>query len=300
VTDRYIWQPQTTAAFPPKLLLDGFPKSGLHLIEQMVGAWIPPMPPHHFHPRSPWCGTFANNSWTTDWADIEQQAWKWARLQPGHYIKGHVGYRPEIEQFLRMAGVSVVFIYRDLRDVAVSVAHHWQSEGRQLSCEDKSFFRKMSFNQVLLAAIEGIGPYPGLIERWEQYAGWLDVDWVLSVKFEDARSDPKGVAEWLVQYGISEVAHRFDLAVSFNDAIHDLTDRMVAAQECREESLTFRRGQVGGWRDAFTSEHRAAFERVGGNDWLTRLGYEGKELSDENTNEKRRGHNDWQRRKRNR
>ena len=35
-----------------------------------------------------------------------------------------------------------------------------------------------------------------------------------------------------------------------------------------------RPGRIGTWRDEFTAEHLAAFERTGGMDWLVKLGYE--------------------------
>ena len=267
-----IYQKHGISAFPPQYLINGFPKAGLHLIEQMVKQVVPPMDSCHLHTNH-WIGTFRHNSWTNEWGNMPRLYYTLARLTAGHYLKGHVGYLPELATFCNRAGIGVIFVYRDLRDVVVSHAHHTLNPSPLTKHEDKRFFAKMSFDDVLLACIEGIGPYPGIVSRWEQYAGWLDED-VLHVKFEDARADPKGVAEWIVQYGVKQVTSIFEIEVQFGDELAELTDKMVAAQARQKESSTFRKGEVGGWREAFKLQHREAFKRIGGADWLVRLGYE--------------------------
>ena len=267
-----IYQKHEISAFPPQYLINGFPKAGLHLIEQMVSQVVPPMESSHLH-TSPWIGTFKHNSWTNELGNMAQFYYRLARLSPGHYLKGHVGHLPELATFCDRAGIGVIFVYRDLRDVVVSQAHHVLNPSPLTKHEDKGFFAKMGFDDTLLACIEGIGPYPGIVSRWEQYAGWLDEP-VLHVKYEDARADPKGVAEWIVQYGVKQVTGIFEIEIQFGDELAVLTDKMVAAQARQKESPTFRKGKVGGWREAFKPQHYEAFKRTGGADWLVRLGYE--------------------------
>jgi hypothetical protein len=48
---------------------------------------------------------------------------------------------------------------------------------------------------------------------------------------------------------------------------------MLAASIDPSRSPTFRRGQIGGWREEFTAEHKALFKEVAG-DILIELGYE--------------------------
>jgi len=278
-----IYQKHGISAFPPQYLINGFPKAGLHLIEQMVAQVVPPMPSCHLH-TSPWVGTFLHNSWTNDRGSMPQLYYRLARLTAGHYMKGHCGYLPEVATFCDRAGIGVIFVYRDLRDVAVSQAHHTLNPSPLTKHEDKGFFAKMGFDDTLLACIEGIGPYPGIVSRWEQYAGWLDED-VLHIKFEDVREDPLGVAEWIVQYGVKQVTGIFEIEIEFGDELSELTDKMVAAQADRKKSATFRKGKVGGWREVFKPEHIEAFKRTGGADWLVRLGYEeNEEWLNENPN----------------
>lgn len=257
------------------MVLNGLPKSGLHLLDSMVKPMVRPMPPDPLHPHN-WLGTFLHHSftgqWNEDWGPFK---WKVSRLAQGHYFRGHVGWREDVAEFLEGCGIAMVFIYRDLRDVAVSQSYHVVSRNDdKYKHADKSFYRKMGgHDAVLKAVIEGIGPYIGVVERWEQFAGWLDEDWVLSVQFEDALDDPKGVAEWIVQYGYKRTAAIHHHEIEFGDEIHELVRKMAGGVGL-QSSATFRKGTAGQWRDEFKAEHLEAFEAAGGNEWLKKLGYE--------------------------
>jgi hypothetical protein len=268
-----IYQKTPTHIFAPRYILSGFPKSGLHLVEQMIKPIA--NPGSIKFQIGPWVGTFAHNSWVHEWVDMRPVFYKMAVLQEGHYLKGHVSYRKDIEEFMWNSCLSLVFIYRDLRDVAVSTAHHWMAKDQpRYRCEDKRFFHKMDFDDVLSAVITGIGPYPGIIERWADFAGWIDVDWVLKLQFEDLREDPEGCAEWLIQYGVKQVASTFGIEVEFDAEIHEKAAEMVKASKQTHMSPTFRKGAVGGWRDAFTDEHIKLFKQADKDGWLKKLGYE--------------------------
>jgi len=270
-----IYAKQPAGVFAPEMVLNGMPKSGLHLIEAMCKPMVTKMPPSPLHPHA-WIGTFGWHSFSGKWNEnLKPFFWKTARLAAGHYLKGHVGWRQDIAEHLDRCGIAMVFIYRDLRDVAVSQSYHVvDRDDDRFTHADKSFYRKLGgHDAVLKAVIEGVGGYPGIVERWELFAGWLKEDWVLRVKFEDAIKDPKGVAEWIVQYGYKrkcEVA-TYGQEIEFGDDIHDLVRRMVGSMQ--SGSATFRKGTAEQWRDEFKPEHYEAFEATGGNEWLERLGY---------------------------
>lgn len=259
----------------PKWLLNGFPKAGLHFAELMLRPVAAEMPAGQMHAR-PFVGTFAGHSWTTEWTDVPRFMYHVSRLQPGRYFYSHIGHSDNIEAFCYYLGASVLFCSRDLRDVAVSHAHHATADNEAWSHPDKDLYRDLGgFDEALEACIVGIDRYPGVVERWEAYAGWWEADWVYQFRFEDAIRDPFRVARAILTYGIDRMATLFGYDLKGEGPKLDrIAEAMVESAGQREKSLTFRKGQVGGWRDAFTEKHKRLFKESDKHGWLIRLGYE--------------------------
>ena len=262
--------------FRPKFYLNGFPKAGLHWVGLMVMPLATQLPAYDVVFDTSWTGTFKFNSWTTEWWELERWAYRSSLLQPGFFMHTHTGYTPEIEQFLRLLGVAHVFIYRDLRDVVVSQAHHIMSDDDERFVHPgKPFYRKLgSFEAVIKACIEGIGPFPGIFERWELYAPWLDVDWVFKIAFDDLQNEPLETARRLIMYSASRVADIFDAELTLPyDSRTKLAAMMVLCGTLKHKSSTFRKGTSGGWREHFTPAIVDLFKQCDTNGWLKRLGY---------------------------
>jgi len=264
---------------PPKgkYFLSGFPKAGLHMLTLMCSPLADPAPPDLIASEH-WCGTFAWNSFGRDWVDVDRQLRRVANLAPGHYLKGHLGYKPEISEFMERAGVTLVFMYRDLRDVAVSQAQHilnaWTTHLRHPA--SKSYHALGSVDNVLSAVIEGLPPWPGLFERWGFYAPWLDEHWVCCVKYEDERRE---VARSVLGRGLERALEYANLGYEGQlrleqSLFQNTIDEMVAASRQTHLSPTFRKGQPGEWQEHFTEEHKDLFKSLDVDDWLIRLGYE--------------------------
>jgi len=256
--------------------LNGFPKSGLHLLAAMVLPVAKPLIDEDGPFDKPWAGSFLDNSWTTRWSRLEPLLYKTGRLRAGTFLKAHTGHNDAIEQFLYYLGCAHVFIYRDPRDVAVSQAYHVVDEDDvRFAHPDKELYRALgSFDDVLAAVIEGIEGYPGVMERWALYAPWLEVDWTLKVRFEDAVRDTAGTAERVLTYGLERVARVFGSKPVINREAFDLLiARMVEAVQARTYSSTFRQGTAGSWREHFAEQHKWLFKESDADGWLTRLGY---------------------------
>lgn len=264
--------------FDARWICNGFPKSGTHLLVQMVN------PVARYNPgteaglfKKPWTGTFAHNSWTNERVSLEQTCFKAGRILPGHMLKAHLGHSEELERFLYLLGVVHVFIYRDLRDVAVSQAYHiLNSDDERLAHPEPELYRGLGgFGEVLSAVIGGLGRYPGVLARWRHYAPWLDVNWVLSVRYEDLRADPEAWAERIFCHGMNRSAATWNREVGFEESgLRAVINVMVKASTLREKSPTFRKGNVGDWRDEFGPGHVRLFKETDGDGWLVRLGYE--------------------------
>jgi len=268
--------PEECRQLEAKWILNGFPKSGLHLVTNMLRPVVKPMPPGQFRAKH-WSGTFREHSWSNEWANMDLMYFQMSQVQMGHYLKGHIGHTLEIEDFLWKLGVAKVFIFRDLRDVVVSQAHHILNENDDRFVHPgKDEYRALpDFDAVLEACIVGLGEWPGVLARWELYAPWRDVKWVLPVRYERAREIPHIVAGELLKYSVARVGGLIGISISdVGEGYAPVCKMMADASQQTEFSPTFRKGEIGGWREAFTERHKQLFKQVDENDWLIQLGYE--------------------------
>lgn len=259
--------------FHPKYVLNGFPKAGLHLVATMIEPICPEVPAEGLYTRA-WAGTFRGKSWTNERLPIEQTTYLLSRLRIASHIKGHLGYDPNISRFLWLTGAAVVFIYRDFRDVAVSQAYHILDD--ELYHPDKELYRQLgSFDEVLKAVIVGLEGYPGIFERWVQFAPWLDVEWVHKVHFEEAIEDRAHVAGEILKYGLRRTTAIWNYEITFQqEALDAAIAAMVEASHDTDRSATFRKGVASDWREHFTEEIKDLFKAADKEKWLQRLSYE--------------------------
>lgn len=261
-----------------RIFINGFPKAGTHLVEQMVQTIAPPM-----SEERPWLGSFQGHAWTEDWVTDYKLFRNMGLLIDGSYAKGHMGYRRDIELFLWGIGATVLFVYRDPRDVAVSQVYHIFSEdGRH---PEKEPYREAGIEGALRMVIEGYqgseagvnGPnyYPGVMARWKHYAPWLDVPWVLSMRFESLVNNAEVMAKNIIMACVARASLKYGkLGRIAKTELNAAIERMVAAGKDREKSPTFRKGKIGGWRDYFDAGIVDLWKKNDPDDWTSRLGYE--------------------------
>lgn len=250
----------------------GFPKAGTHLYSLMLAVLC-----QEANPERNWFGSIAKHGWTTEWINLGAADWYFRRMTRGTFVKGHTGYHKVFKDALCDAGIATLFVYRDFRDVAVSQAFHVLSgDDTRRKHLGKAVYKALeSFEDVLIAVIEGIDEWPGLFERWAMYAPWLDEAWVLSVSFEQARQDLKPTAEKLTKYlfGMDAIHRGYSYAGMDEIEFNNIVLSMCQATRRTDLSPTFRKGKVGGWRKHFTPRVTDVFKEHAG-EWLIRLGYE--------------------------
>lgn len=261
----------------PRFYLSGLPKSGLHLLNLMVQPVCKPMDAGPLGLMGHWVCSFTGNSFSGTWKDLEYSLWRMSLLKPGYFYQGHYGWTEEMDKFLEWSGIAHVFVYRDLRDVAVSQAFHISSE------DDKRFFHPAkdayrllgNFDEILKAVIVGMGPFPGLMARWEDYAPWLDCEHTLSFKYQTLREEPRTCATKILEHGIGAMqfiqkSGKWKVEkILFDKAV----EGMVEITKTPQFSPTFRKGKVGGWEEHFTEEHRDLFKETDTEGWLVKLGF---------------------------
>jgi sulfotransferase 6B1 len=264
--------------FGTKWVANGFPKSGTHLLAQMLHPLAPfegPTEAGYF--EQPWVGTFTGNSWTLEPQRLERTAFALGRVGNGKLIKAHLGYSPELANFVFLLGMAHVFIYRDLRDVAVSQAHHIlrSTEDAGLAHPNPTAYTRDDFAQLLLEVLVGHAGFPGLVQRWTAFAGWINDPWTLAVRYEDLVADPKTWAGRIFSRAMRQAGLRFEAEIGLDPYGTDVVTTVMAENaQRRERSPSFRRGQPGAWREDFQPPHIAAFRESGGAEWLVTLGYE--------------------------
>jgi hypothetical protein len=249
------------AEYPP-VLANSFPKSGTHLLLQILrvlpdvahyGSFIASMPTL----------TFKERTHTAHMNLIDQ-------LVPGEVCPAHLFfYEAYADALQRKQGIHF-FIYRDPRDVVVSEAHYithmnrWHRMHRYYKAlkDDRDQF---SAAIVGFSKTECPYDYPNVADRFSRYAGWLDRPDVLPVRYEQLRGSAKiETLNEIVSFYSAGRKKEYDHERIVNQMLANINPR---------ESHTFRSGKIGGWRSVFTEKHKEQMKIVAG-DLLIKLGYE--------------------------
>jgi hypothetical protein len=247
----------------PPVLANSFPKSGTHLLFQIVdglpnstnyGAFLASMTSSfRFRERSPDNAT----------RFIE-------RFAPGEIVRGHLFFHPQNATDLAAKNVVHYFAYRDPRDIVVSEAHYLREMNRWHRLAPR--FRDLpSIEEAIMLSISGLDPpkpgieYPNVAERFARYSGWLDRDDCLPIRFEDLASERRpAVIRRMAEFYSARCRNGIDI---------EACTATMTASIAPHKSHTFRSGKKAGWQSEFTANHRRVFDDLAG-DLLIDLGYE--------------------------
>jgi len=246
---------------PPAVIADSFPKSGTHLLEQIIEAF----------PAVRNFGVFLS-SMTSSWAFRERTTASTLRVIntsiPGELLRAHLFFDPAYEAAIREKGMAHYFIYRDPRDVVVSEAHYLREMNRWHRLH--RVMKRLDPEAAITMSIEGVErttglEYPDIGRRFARCAGWLRSPDTFAVRFEDLRSEScEAVVASMVDFYKSRHAGQV--------APGPIVERALANIR-PEQSHTFRAGRPSAWRREFTTEHKALFKKAAGQ-LLVDLGYE--------------------------
>ena len=247
----------------PTLLGISFPKSGTHLLDQILLGFSRVAPYakrlHSF---------YAEYEGESGRKHSPEQALRWlGSLRSGDVASAHLFAREAVVERVCSSAFIPYFIFRDPRDVVVShVFYVTDMEARHVHHE---YYQSLSdFNARLKVSILGRSDadieFPNIADRFAPYLGWLDHDEVLSIHFEDLINDRLATLNRIIDHFLARVPLQVPRALVL---------------ECLESSInpkrspTFRSGKTGEWKKYFTDEHKRIFKDVAG-DLLLRLGYE--------------------------
>ncbi|CAD6875577.1 sulfotransferase domain-containing protein [Methylomonas fluvii] len=168
--------------------------------------------------------------------------------------------------------LGAVYIVRDPRDVAVSLAHHMNQT------IDQSIQRMCDPEAVMERGLRRVpDQLPQLLMSWSQHArSWLEAPVpLLLLKYEDLLADPATHFGSAVQFLQAKAAP--DKIAAAVEAVHFERLRAMEESEGFAEKQPgmerfFRRGIAGGWRDSLSSGQIGRIEADHG-DMMHRLGY---------------------------
>jgi hypothetical protein len=247
----------------PALLGISFPKSGTHLLDQILLGFSKVGP---FSTRLH--SFYAEYEGETGRSRSVGQALAWLdALGPQDVASAHLFARPEVVERVAASGFLPYFIFRDPRDVVVShVFYVTEMEARHVH---HAFYASLpDFDARLRISILGRQEldieFPNIADRFAPYLGWMDRPEILKLQFEDLVNNRASALDSILQHFLARVP--LDLPRT----------AVLAALEGSinpRRSPTFRSGRTGEWKRYFTPEHKQLFRSVAG-DLLQRLGYE--------------------------
>jgi hypothetical protein len=255
----------------PVLLGISFPKSGTHLLDQILLGFSRVAPYakrlHSF---------YAEYEGESGRKRSPEQALRWLNsLRPRDVASAHLFARPEAVERVCSSRFVPYFIFRDPRDVVVShVFYVTDMESRHVHHE---YYQSLpDFDARLRVSILGRPDastrsepgrrveFPNIADRFAPYLGWLDREEVLSIHFEELIHDRAAALTSMMDHFLDRVplsAPREVILEALESSINP------------GRSPTFRSGKTGEWRKYFTEEHTQIFKDVAGS-LLLQLGYE--------------------------
>ena len=253
----------TQPADLPVLLGISFPKSGTHLLDQILLGFSKVAPYskrlHSF---------YAEYEGESGRKREAEQALAWLdSLRPGDIASAHLFARPEAVRRVTSAKFVPYFIFRDPRDVVIShVFYVTDMEARHVHHQ---FYASLpDFDARLSASILGRPDadveFPDIATRFAPYLGWLDCPEVLTIHFEDLINE-RGAT-------LSRILDHLEGRISLPAPRQAILDALESSINPKR-SPTFRSGKTGEWKKHFSDEHKRIFKDVAG-DLLIRLGYE--------------------------
>ncbi|VEP12700.1 Sulfotransferase domain protein [Hyella patelloides LEGE 07179] len=258
------------------ILCNSYPKSGTHLLYQILYS----IPEFKF---KMWDDIVSVQALCGIMNTASHIRWKIGSAPNHSIIRSHLMYCDRVLDVLKEFNYKTLFIYRDLRDVAVSHAR-WVTKEKRIFLHD-IYLEQDNFDEQLMTSIKGLPlgtPFgsnvsqPDIGTDFSRWRGWIDYSKTLAIKFEDLVGERGGGSE---EKRLRSVAQILDY-LKINLSAEQIKTKFASHILNPEESHTYKKGNkgsIGGWKKMFKESHKKEFKRVAG-DILIDLDYE-KDLS---------------------
>jgi hypothetical protein len=259
---RFAFMPAPVRGWPI-LLGISFPKSGTHLLDQILLGFSNVAPfSRRLH------SFYAEYEGESGHKRAPEQALAWLdALRPSDIASAHLFARPEAVTRVCSAAFVPYFIFRDPRDVLVShVFYVTDMEARHVHHD---YYQSLpDFEARLKVSILGRPDtnieFPNIVDRFAPYLGWLDQPEVLTIHFENLINDRASTLTCIMDHLLARVPLPTPRELILNSLESSINPT---------KSPTFRSGKTGEWKQHFTEEHKIIFKEIAG-ELLIQLGYE--------------------------
>ena len=247
----------------PTLLGISFPKSGTHLLDQILLGFSRVAP---FSQRLH--SFYAEYEGESGRKRAPEQAMRWLdSLGAGDIASAHLFARPRVVERVCTSSFIPYFIFRDPRDVVVSHVFY-VTEMEPNHAHHATYQSLPDFDARLKVSILGLPDleveFPDIAGRFAPYVDWLDHPSVMKLHFEDLILDRAGTLNRIIDHFLDRVPLQTPRSLLLESLDHSINPG---------KSPTFRSGKTGEWKNYFTQEHKKIFKDIAG-DLLIRLGYE--------------------------
>ena len=247
----------------PILLGISFPKSGTHLLDQILLGFNRVAPfSRRLH------SFYAEYEGESGRKRAPEQALAWLdSLRPGDITSAHLFAREEVLKRVCTSAFIPYFVFRDPRDVVVS--HVFYVTDMEAQHVHHDYYQSLpDFDSRLQVSILGLPDsnveFPDIAARFAPYLGWLDQTTVMKIHFEDLINDRAAALNRILDHFLARVPLQAPRQLIFESLESSINP---------SRSPTFRSGKTGEWKKYFTKAHKEIFKDVAG-DLLVKLGYE--------------------------
>jgi len=245
----------------PPILANSFPKSGTHLLIQILQV-------------IPGCldwGLFLASTPSFIFREIHEKKMcqKINKIVPNELVSSHLYYSDQVAKKLADKNVVHYFIYRDPRDVVVSGVHYLTYMNRWHNLH-KYFKSLPDIDARIKYHIIGLADskskiFPNVKERFESYRRWIESPYVLDIKYENLVSNEKHcIIKYILSHYNNISGRKYDLDLLTKCALENINPY---------KSHTFRKGKTSSWKEYFSQDNKELFKEYAG-DLLIDLGYE--------------------------
>ena len=247
----------------PVLLGISFPKSGTHLLDQILLGFSNVAP---FSKRLH--SFYAEYEGESGRKRTSEQALTWLdSLRSRDIASTHLFARADAVARVCSPKFVPYFIFRDPRDVVVSHVFY-VTEMAARHVHHNYYASLPDFNSRLNVSILGKPntdiEFLNIADRFVPYLGWLEHPEILSIHFEDLVNDRAAT--------LTRILDHFLARVPLHSPRRLILDSLQSSIN-PTKSPTFRSGKTGEWKNLFMEEHKKIFKDVAG-DLLVKLGYE--------------------------
>ncbi len=246
----------------PPIIANSFPKSGTHLLIQILQAM----------PGIRDWGLFLASTPSFTFREIPdgKMCRRINKLVPNELVSAHLYYSEQAEKALGRENAVHYFIYRDPRDIVISEAHYltYMNKWHRLH----RYFRALpDMKSRIMFSIQGATDpafpydYPNISKRFLRYKPWINHPNVLSIKFEKlVKQNPVETVRKIIGFYMDRANQGIEQEELIKNALTNINP---------QNSHTFRKGRAGGWKEVFTDKHKEVFKECAGR-LLVELGYE--------------------------